>query len=39
MKVTHKKPVTEYEYNKIKSEHQAQINRFSTKYPRVDTTV
>lgn len=26
LKVTHKKPVTEYEYNKFKSEHQARIN-------------
>jgi membrane associated rhomboid family serine protease len=26
LKVTHKKPATEYEYNKSKSEHQARIN-------------
>jgi membrane associated rhomboid family serine protease len=26
LKVTHKKPVTEYEYNKIKTEHQKKIN-------------
>lgn len=26
LKVTHKKPVTEYEYNKMKAEHQARVN-------------
>jgi len=26
LKVTHKKPVTEYEYNKMKTEHQVRIN-------------
>ena len=26
LKVTHKKPATEYEYNKIKAEHQTKIN-------------
>jgi rhomboid family protein len=26
LKVTHRKPATEYEYNKIKAEHQAKIN-------------
>ena len=26
LKVTHKRPVTEYEYNKMKNEHQARIN-------------
>ena len=26
LKVTHKKPATEYEYNKMKTEHQARIN-------------
>jgi membrane associated rhomboid family serine protease len=31
LKVTHKKPVTEYEYNKIKTEQQAQINKILDK--------
>jgi membrane associated rhomboid family serine protease len=31
LKVTHKKPVTEYEYNKIKGEHQARINNILDK--------
>lgn len=31
LKVTHKKSVTEYEYNKMKSEHQAQINHILDK--------
>jgi membrane associated rhomboid family serine protease len=31
LKVTHKKPVTEYEYNKIKNEHQTKINHILEK--------
>lgn len=31
LKVTHKKPATEYEYNKMRNEHQAQINRILEK--------
>ncbi|MGA1978058.1 MAG: rhomboid family intramembrane serine protease [Bacteroidales bacterium] len=31
MKVTYKKPVTDYEYNKAKSEHQAAINKILDK--------
>jgi len=31
LKVTHKKPSTEYEYNKIKGEHQARINNILDK--------
>jgi membrane associated rhomboid family serine protease len=31
LKVTHKKAATEYEYNKIKAEHQAQINNILDK--------
>jgi membrane associated rhomboid family serine protease len=31
MKVTHKKPSTEYEYNKIRTEHQARINHILDK--------
>jgi membrane associated rhomboid family serine protease len=31
LKVTHKKPATEYEYNKIKTEHQALINNILEK--------
>ena len=31
LKVTHKKVATEYEYNKIKAEHQAQVNKILDK--------
>ena len=31
MKVTHKKPVSDFEYNRIKSEHQAYINKILDK--------
>ena len=31
LKVTHKKPANEYEYNKLKAEHQAQINNILEK--------
>jgi len=31
LKVTHKKPANEYEYNKVKTEHQARINKILDK--------
>jgi len=36
LRVTHKKVADEFEYNKIKAEHQKRINRILIRFPKVD---